>query len=1757
MVAPKPSPHVTPTEPDYLSSRGLKQGSANLSGYPDFATLALPASWKDAYEWAAELGLAHELLHIVNATLLWNYPNALGTLLAFISSEETRSLLEEWAFGDKSAKLLHSLSEAVIQHPLVISQYPPLPSERSAGRQFHKYLKSHYLIALLTQGLPPGQPSDRGWFVTIKLWLLTHAVDRAYSGNIQDFSIRQVASKLRMASDQVGDWRKLFFLLKSEQTEFGAFSRNIIQKSTGLLASKSIQIPPTQRPLLHALIKVARREHSQDTQNGQASWPIILIPDLYGRQDDHSFHPATQQIAEDVDGSSGNPQWISSSDESTESFIQYGVNGEQSFAHQRMQGNSVILYSTEELQYLPWTWNKLNVLERQKIERWLEDTRKSNPELRFFSCVIWMALNLGRSLQRTLDIHICSHAEKDWCINPDTLTLARLPPRREPGWHPRTVDQEQWITPSAATQSITLPVEVGTILLERSKACVGSDCLGDLWDTRRADSPSHLFRHEFVKIAPRVTEGMLANALPQYLFEISGDQTFARFMASHPQTALPGACAYSSWSSHQVAQAMPGNLVFVNVSESTHNAMGSLLDPIESLLVNSIRSAAEKLEVLRNGNDLVAFHNAYTAYLVVALLAATGARPIRDPFESCRHFDLSECFVYISDKSSNEIRQARLVPLPSELCKIIEDDYLHHLSLLAKYLISSNPPLAEAISNLLSRTAKTTVPFLFFLAKNALAWKSVGESEIMALGLFDWPLPLNHFRHRLSRQLRKHNVDPEVIDSILGHAETGAATHGDYSFRVWADDMPLARPALEACFGSLGFSRIKEWNGKSTGISTSRPVTDPCNHEFGASAREKKRRRKFIAAIRDADFQIEEFLNQRALSELTEAEIDQLSRQLLFRQDGMPYPNGYVKYRFFLKRIEREWKRHGRKIKLSKRYHPITDERTPFTVFAPGTLALFKEIKGHVSAIPDTYINKISLRDAAVISAALLCLENRISSKELLADIMHARNFRLVSLKNTPYLEYAKDLKAKHADVPIKRYRLPERTALFLDRLLESSYSANLIPTIPNQLLPISRILERAGRLHFNADANSLVNSLADIVDQVNAITLPGILAGYLAGRIQSYSLMWRDWARLELEHHIQVVSESGDEEIDNSTEAIGSPISAIAATTSPHGISSSALQQSAHEFLKNVGQLLADYQSSPRAARSKASRRDMARDIQGVIEGYDGKVSTFILLLGRWINSLLFRKGKGDLIQISSIERYLAALSDPLAEVGHSADILSMDDDDITHLYSELLEASTVKDKKYVVDRLTDFHRWAKREFAIEDPDWAELPEAASTIHVSPGLITEAEYQKALQLLLNVPESDTRRRLAAPLLLMLCYRFGLRSGEALGLLRSDLAISDSLMIVYVQNNRFRTLKTSTSRRQVPLMFNLSDIEHNLLGLWMGENESMHGNDLTAPLFSDPGTANKRIAPEPIKKKALAALKISTGNPDINIHHARHSAANFVAVAIARADLAIWNNASPLCQEHDSIRAESLLMGRPGQTRRKMWATSRFLGHIRRDTTCRNYLHFLGDMVDRYACRARSNNVRLKNAITLEDFPRLAPISTCLLEQLEPIPAIATPSRVLKLMRLLARGRPIHEAARSLSLENHVADSLLQLLTIVGGRIKLSKSKLSDKGGNVPPYDLLVRRLKEPAWDRLINFTTKMDQEKSVLPTETLGINEIVEMIGATRQVLLWEEKHFVLLGFFLKHMMIGETGYTLVTSNQATELLNKPRRQNLWVVCL
>ena len=1729
--------HITP------SPTQLSQSAPGTSGatYLDFETLALHPTWKDAYNWAVRNNVLYELLSATNTTLLLDWPIALGTLLEYISSDEASQTLKDWGDQEPAANTLSRLAQVITQDPRILNLYTPLTQAVSATSQFHGKLPTHYIIALLTEKLAPIDPADEIWINKLRLWVLTHAMDRENQENVQDNGLRQVATKLRLACNQDQRWRSIFLRLRSRSSDFEELSKNIKRIANSLLTEKqATDLSTKERKLLQASISVASGKHDKDL-NTSKQFKQILLPDRNLKILTTSSPIAEEISTDEEDQEYANGLWVQSGDDDGSGIIESKVDSHRSFAHQKLQGSGILLYCTEELQYLPYSWTRLNPVEQELINNWLEQGYTSpRPEIQYLAVVIWLALHLGRSLRRVLDIRISSSPESEWTINPETLEMSRLPPRRSPGWKPGNDTETSWITHPTDQQKILLPSEIIYILGLRLKgSSAKAKYIGNLWDASWEGSPEKLFSQEFKLILPRITGGMLGNQMAQRAFQETGDQTFARLISSHPRSVLPGACAYSSWSSQAITPLLKNSF---EQESNSDNAMGSLLDPIEELLRKSIQTAARKIEALRLADDIVGFHNSYIAYHACELLAASGGRPIRDPFESSKHFDFDARFVYVSDKVSGNQRQARLVPLPDELCNAIKEDYSAHLSVIANAL----PHLADDINQMLNGTGKARIPYLFMLTEDGKEWSSVSESEIRKLNLFDWPLPLNHFRHRLSRKLRKYEIDPEIIDSILGHAETGTATHGDLSFRVWQDDINQARPGIEAVFSSLGFSRIQPWDGtllvKSTKQNGEHNTTAPAM--FGSELREKDRNERLRASIQDAKNQINEFTNGRKLAELSEAEIDLLSRNLLFKRDEMPHPRGPVKYQVLLKQIEREWRKEGKKARISKRYQTILEETSPFNNHASGALALDRKLRKHISDIPNTNISRRSVAECAVISAVLLCVENRITNIPLLKDILNGLNFRIVSLRKKLHLEYAKGLSLDSGDVPVKRYRIDERTAKYLDQILSCRKRIN-IHKVPDELAPLSRILHSHGLINEADDSTKLLGLLTVIVDQANAMTLPGIIAGYLAGRVESYSLTWCDWARLELEYPVYIPPPPDDSNGDKvHLDNTGLPVSVTTHSISPIDGSAESLLFGAREFIDDISGLVNNPEIEDKGYAIE-NRKKVARKILGKIKENTGRVSTCIQLFGRWTSTLLFRKTRGRYIQLDSVDRYLGALKECFIEAGYDADILSMDDEDITELYSLILRSSKSKDTKYVSDRLVEFHRWASNEYAIPDPDWNELPEVSETLRVSPGFISEQEYLNALTLLLNTKNIVESSRLSPALLLMLCYRYGLRGKEAGGLQRMDIKLQESQLIVYVQNNRFRKLKTQTSRRQIPLLFSLSDIERDLLEQWLAEFEAAHGNDHSEPLFFDNLNSDGLPDITLLKRKVISALKIVTQNPRMNLHHARHSVANTVAITITKNNYP--DSISLNAMSGSAIpNAELTLLGRQGITRRHMWAIARFLGHIRRETTGRNYLHILGEISDSLiGLNAPADPGSLTNVIVIDEFPRLANVDLTLLEQIDNRVELPTFANLLKAMRLAARGRNFTDAVIALKMEDSVGSDLQSLLDLIGAKIKLSKSKQSTHDETIPFHLRLIQRLKESAWNRVIKSATGFSNEIPLPSKPSLRIDEIAEMIGLSRQILLWDRKHFELLTSFITYMKLSPSDYIILKSGIDNHKLN------------
>jgi len=687
----------------------------------------------------------------------------------------------------------------------------------------------------------------------------------------------------------------------------------------------------------------------------------------------------------------------------------------------------------------------------------------------------------------------------------------------------------------------------------------------------------------------------------------------------------------------------------------------------------------------------------------------------------------------------------------------------------------------------------------------------------------------------------------------------------------------------------------------------------------------------------------------------------------------------------------------------------------------------------------------------------------------------------------------------------------------------QNTQSFDKLP-IPTPLLDIASCLAKFGRLGENAKASHLIAALTSVTDQANIQILPGVVAGYLGGRVESASLEWRDWSRLRWNKRIAInslgvalPSESPDDDLPSRM---------------PEVQDVELLQKEARKLFSEIAKHL-DPDATTSSLTANA-RRDIKAAIRRTLAAAEGKAPRACLLLGAWVASLMERKsGHNGFLARNTIKRYFSALSPAFNGLGYVIDLELADEDTVTEFYSEVIEGRELSNQKYVFARLKEFHRWLAEQVEVEDPDWAELPCHDGAVPVDPGIVVESDYLRAFNFLARRTCDKEKSRYAA-LLLLGAYRFGLRGGEVLGSLRSDWIAIGNFVAVVVQNNRYRRLKRKSSRRVVPLLQSLTPSEAALIDWATASAEARSGDDRGALLFP---SASRKLQQQ-LRRLALDALKSVTGNPDSNLHRLRHAAANCVMHNLAGLDMPSWSRAST-AENRESQRTQELLLGRTGPTRRAAWASARFLGHASPRTAFRSYYHFISDLAEECIGLPEEAPRQYENAVDLTRFP--APP----LNRPEPPPADTSQiygraETILKTLRLLARGKSEEEISDWMGWD----PNQLKRLIIAVDEINL-KIVRQEPGGREAPGSGIdwLKRIRNHGWNRMLNLVEQVDQKLTEFKSPAVSLACVQRMVGSSRQLLAWRQEHFLALSLVRDLWNIRGDQYALLMTGESARM--------------
>ena len=803
----------------------------------------------------------------------------------------------------------------------------------------------------------------------LRLWLLVHAVCRIVSeGCISDRNVRIVAISMDVDRLYGKEWLSLDELLTKAFRHIGDLPDTFSRYSAGLRMAASALLDDGYAKRSRAFARVLRaiiHIANDDTESNDLT--NVFIPD-FGSVDFTAFRPYTQAppVVDDGNGY----EWISEEgDEELPSFSLVNVNPTDTKSEQLLKAGSVFLRSAEAASYLPWDWESVLPVERPLLAAWVDEGLNSiNPMYRLGAAITWVAILCGDSLETVGRLKIDSRSGPDWAVSPDAKLIHRLATRRDKSWTPKSTEQKRWIAPFAEKLGFQIPGPVSKAFLSVSGLHFG-ESLAELWaEVSPSSSLKSWFTSEARRHFPRLTSGKISAECGQALFDRTGDHNLARILSSKSKSGLPASCGYATWNIRDISKGLSLEPDPTDRKASSLNSAGSLLVPVEHLLISEITGA---YDALQNATELVVFHNQFTSYVLAAMYAATGARYLRSPFERLSHFNLALRCVYVNDKYSGGARDGRMVPLPANLVPLIEK-YLSYLGELSIALGQISPKLKSNIELLLTG-GEAKLP-LYFLLDDNLSWHETAETTLPGMPALGWALPTNLFRHRYHQQLQACGVMGDVIDGWMGHAERSISTYCDFSPRCWVTDQTTNQVVINQIYDALNF-RIPTLPDVSKLVSPlSCDDTKVTDRLFGLAARRRERKQKHKRAIAAANFDISAFLGDQTLNDLTTDQLHGLVKKLTHRENGLPHEWAAIRFRQLQKKIDSPGSAHRRS--FNRRLARRPNDLTLVSEDLPSHLKLLSKIeKWAETARRVAFSARMSRIESLILAACLLSIE--------------------------------------------------------------------------------------------------------------------------------------------------------------------------------------------------------------------------------------------------------------------------------------------------------------------------------------------------------------------------------------------------------------------------------------------------------------------------------------------------------------------------------------------------------------------------------------------------------------------------------------------------------------------------------------------------------------------------------------------------------------------------------------------------------------
>ena len=170
---------------------------------------------------------------------------------------------------------------------------------------------------------------------------------------------------------------------------------------------------------------------------------------------------------------------------------------------------------------------------------------------------------------------------------------------------------------------------------------------------------------------------------------------------------------------------------------------------------------------------IAAAHDAFAAYTLALLYAATAHRPVSEPFEHLSLEAAATGFAWIDDKTGRGGRGARMIALPVAARAQIRHWFAHLDYLAARLAHLGHAPGGGALARIDAARSRAAGPVFLLDVEGAPRELTAGAQATLMADVL--PAPLNWARHVLRGRLVTGKAgDAAALDAFMGHAHLGA-----------------------------------------------------------------------------------------------------------------------------------------------------------------------------------------------------------------------------------------------------------------------------------------------------------------------------------------------------------------------------------------------------------------------------------------------------------------------------------------------------------------------------------------------------------------------------------------------------------------------------------------------------------------------------------------------------------------------------------------------------------------------------------------------------------------------------------------------------------------------------------------------------------------------------------------------------------------------------------------------------------------------